>query len=60
MYCMLMNAPNEDIQIITDGMTWDDFKTLWIQTCAWIPKERNRQSMKLNSSRRLPHDEDSD
>lgn len=38
-YCRLNNAPFvEDIEIMTEGVTWETFTENWQQTCAWIPK----------------------
>lgn len=51
------NAPNtDDIELKTPGETWETFKIMWMQTCAWIPdqtkmKEKNRLlESKLSSS----------
>jgi len=41
-YCELNNAPGlEDIEIVTNDLDWEAFKTTWQQTCAWIPKVKN-------------------
>jgi hypothetical protein len=38
-YCKLYNAPCADgIQLLSDHLTWESFKTTWLQTCAWVPK----------------------
>ena len=40
-FCELNNAPDaEDIEILTDGITWESFTSEWIQTCAWVPKKK--------------------
>jgi len=48
-YCKVENAPGEDIQMVTAGITWDQFRSNWVQTCAWIPKQR-KKNMKLSPS----------
>jgi len=38
-YYRLNNAPGRDIELMTVG-DWKSFKEGWIQTCAWIPKQK--------------------
>lgn len=39
----LLNAPDaDDIEIVTEGETWESFQSQWIQTCAWIPRKRSQ------------------
>jgi len=38
-HCKLHNA-QEDIQISTDGETWESFQQRWQQTCAWVPRKK--------------------
>ncbi len=50
-YCRLLNAPDaEDIEIMTDGVTWENFSKQWLQTCAWIPKSKRRSKMMMRGS----------
>mmetsp|Transcript_22225 Transcript_22225/g.40372 ORF Transcript_22225/g.40372 Transcript_22225/m.40372 type:complete len:98 (+) Transcript_22225:852-1145(+) len=47
-YCELNNAPNApDIELVTEGETWEDFTKQWIQTCAWVPPHRSKSSIDL-------------
>jgi len=54
-YCAVNNAPGEDVTLITEGMTWEKFKNLWIQTCAWIPKERKRMKIATHNDDSSEH-----
>jgi predicted kinase len=47
-YCALCNAPNQEIKILTKDMTWERFKQLWVQACAWIPKTRKNKTTSDN------------
>ena len=45
-YCALNNKPGvDDITILTEGITWDDFASNWNQTCAWIPKKKTTKKL---------------
>uniref|UniRef100_A0A7S3Q1U4 Zeta toxin domain-containing protein n=1 Tax=Chaetoceros debilis TaxID=122233 RepID=A0A7S3Q1U4_9STRA len=50
-YCELNNAPGaEDIELMTEGISWEEFTKQWLQTCAWVPKKgvlQNRMSTKV-------------
>jgi len=47
-YCVLNNAPNmPDIELVTEGETWESFTKQWIQTCAWVPPHRSKSSIDL-------------
>jgi hypothetical protein len=47
-YCELNNAPNTpDIELVTEGETWESFTKQWIQTCAWVPPHRSKSSIDL-------------
>lgn len=47
-YCALNNAPNApDIELMTEGETWESFTKQWIQTCAWVPPHRSKSSLDL-------------
>mmetsp|Transcript_7349 Transcript_7349/g.16722 ORF Transcript_7349/g.16722 Transcript_7349/m.16722 type:complete len:650 (+) Transcript_7349:65-2014(+) len=40
-FCELNNAPGApDIELVTEGQTWESFERNWIQTCAWVPSRR--------------------
>ena len=40
-YCALNNGSNiSGIEILTEGITWEDFASNWNQTCAWIPHKK--------------------
>ena len=47
-FCELSNAPNApDIELLTKGETWENFKKHWMQTCAWVPSQRMKSNQKL-------------
>ena len=48
-FCELNNAPGAtDIELITNGETWESFQSQWLQTCAWVPsKLRTRPKANL-------------
>lgn len=49
-YCELHNAPNTpDIELVTEGETWESFTEQWIQTCAWVPPKRSKSSIDLTN-----------
>lgn len=44
------NAPDTpDIELVTDGETWENFKSKWVQACAWVPKN-NEKLLRLTES----------
>jgi len=49
-YCGLkiFSEETKDMEIMTDGITWDSFTKRWQQSCAWVPKRFNRRSMSIN------------
>lgn len=49
-YCELRNDPGSpDIELVTEGETWENFTKQWIQTCAWVPPHRSRSSLDLTN-----------
>ena len=49
--CELNNAPgNDDIELLTEGETWESFTSHWLQTCAYVPGGRKRRSMMIETS----------
>lgn len=32
-YCELNNPPDNDIELLTEGLDWDTFSSLWSQSC---------------------------
>lgn len=39
--CELNNAPgSDDVELLTEGETWESFTSNWLQTCAYIPGGR--------------------
>jgi len=58
-YCGLksISEHNSDMEIMTDGVTWDSFTKRWHQTSAWAPTKFNRRhasiSMMKKSARNL-------
>jgi len=38
-FCEILNAPNKDIQIVTEGETWDTFSSKWQQKVAVVKRE---------------------
>jgi hypothetical protein len=51
-FCEINNAPGApDVELITEGETWETFESKWIQTCAWVPNRRKflRQSPNMNN-----------
>lgn len=40
-FCEINNAPGApDLELLTEGETWETFESKWVQTCAWIPNRR--------------------
>ena len=47
----LLNAPGaEDIELVTEGETWESFENKWLQTLAWVPKKLRRHGSSTVSS----------
>ena len=37
-FCELDNSPTSgEVSLKTEGMTWDEFRDNWAQTCPWVP-----------------------
>jgi len=44
-FAELYNPPNsEDIELVTEDMTWDSFRQSWVQTCSTKNQVRNRSN----------------
>lgn len=42
--CELNNAPGkDDIELLTEGETWESFTSHWVQTCAYVPGGRKQR-----------------
>ena len=55
--CELNNAPKgDDIELLTEGETWESFTSHWLQTCAYVPGNR-KQSRRKEISAPGRHDE---
>ena len=52
-FCELHNPCGADIEIVTEGETWDHFQNQWLQTCAWVPGRREELMDQLKSSLQL-------
>ena len=49
-YCALNNGPGTSgIEILTEGITWEDFEQNWNQTCAWIPHRKASQKLLIQN-----------
>ena len=45
--CELNNAPGgDDIELLTEGETWESFTSHWLQTCAYVPGNRKQSKRK--------------
>lgn len=43
--CELDNAPEkDDIELLTEGETWESFTSHWLQTCAYVPGGQKHRS----------------
>lgn len=47
-YCDLKTISENDMEIMTDGVTWDSFTKRWQQTSAWDPREFNKRSVSID------------
>jgi predicted kinase len=53
-FCEINNAPGApDVELITEGETWETFESKWIQTCAWVPNRRKFLSKSPNMDNQL-------
>lgn len=50
-FCEINNAPGApDVELTTEGETWETFENKWMQSCAWVPSRRKflRQSPNMD------------
>lgn len=40
-FCKLRNA-NELVELACAGQDWENFRSQWVQTCAWVPDKRRK------------------
>jgi predicted kinase len=55
-FCEINNAPGApDLELLTEGETWETFESKWVQTCAWIPNRRQflRRARDTNKAQSL-------
>ena len=53
-HCTLNNAPDTpDIELMTEGETWESFEHKWLQTCAWVPSRRKLLKSSKNAQEKL-------
>ena len=53
-FCEINNAPGApDLELLTEGETWDSFESKWSQTCAWVPSRRQFLHSSQNMNKQL-------